>query len=111
MDNILNKIIKNLQKIDPRKVFLFGSYANGSFHEESDIDLVVILDTDIVPATYDQKLDLKVQVRESIYELSRDVDIDLVVYTHGEFEILRQKGTSFYNEIITNGKMLYEKAV
>ena len=28
---------------DCKQVFLFGSYANGTYHEESDIDIAVIL--------------------------------------------------------------------
>ena len=30
--------------------------------------------------------------------------------TKGEFEIIKQHKTSFYNEIIETGKLLYEKA-
>lgn len=64
---------------------------------------------DSIPDTYDQKLELKVQVRESIYDLSRKVPIDLVVYTNGEYEMIKKMKTSFFNEISNNGKILYEK--
>lgn len=30
-------------KFDPARVILFGSYARGNYHEESDIDIAVIL--------------------------------------------------------------------
>jgi hypothetical protein len=36
--------------------------------------------------------------------------IDLVVYTYGEFEVLQNRKTSFYNEIMGSGKIIYEKA-
>lgn len=110
MEDILNKIVHNLQKVNPLKIILFGSYAKGDFNEESDIDLVVILDTETIPDTYDHKLELKVQVRDSIYELSRQMAIDLVVYTNGEFEFLKKQKTSFYNEIMDTGRIIYEKA-
>ncbi len=110
IDLFLNKIIKKLQIINPSKIILFGSYAKGEFDEGSDIDLVVILNTDKVPETYDKKLEIKVQVRDSIYELSRQIAIDLVVYTKGEFKLLKNLETSFYNEIINTGKVIYEKA-
>ena len=110
MEELLNKIIQNLLLVNPSKIILFGSYARNEFDEESDVDLVVILDTKIIPETYDHKLKLKVQVRDSIYELSRQIPIDLIVYTNGEFEILEKQKTSFYNELMETGKILYEKA-
>jgi uncharacterized protein len=110
MQNYLNEIIHNLLIVNPLKVILFGSYATYKFNKESDIDLVVILDTENIPETYDQKLELKVQVRDSIYELSRKIPIDLIVYTNGEFEVLKKLQTSFFNEIMDTGKILYEKA-
>ena len=110
IDFILNKVIQNLQIVNPSKVILFGSYAKGVFDEESDLDLVVILNTEMIPETYDKKLEIKVQVRDSIYELSRQIAIDLVVYTKGEFKMLKDLQTSFYNEIMNTGKVIYEKA-
>ena len=64
----------------------------------------------MIPETYDKKLEIKVQVRDSIYELSRQMTIDLVVYTKAEFKLLEDLRTSFYNEIIDTGKVIYEKA-
>ncbi len=110
MEKLLNKIISNLLTVNPLKIILFGSYANSLFDKESDVDIVVILDTQIIPNTYDQKLELKVQVRDSIYDLSRQIPIDLIVYTNGEFEVLKKQRTSFYNEIMDTGKIIYEKA-
>jgi len=110
MDEIIKEIIENLQKIKPLKIILFGSYAKDRYDEESDIDLIVILDTDIIPKNYNQKLDLKVEVRDCIYDLSRKIPIDLVVYTNGEFELIKKNRTSFYNEIENTGKIIYEKA-
>ncbi len=111
MESFFDKIVCNLQVVNPLQIILFGSYAKGRVDEESDIDLVVILDLDLIPKTYDQKLALKVQVRESIYELSRQKPIDLTIYTRGEFEHLKKNRTSFYNEIMDTGKLLYEKAI
>lgn len=44
LDRILNIIIENF---NPEKVILFGSMANGNFNESSDIDLVVIMPTNL----------------------------------------------------------------
>ncbi len=109
MDALIKKLIHNLKIVNPNKIILLGSHARGDFDDDSDIDLVVILDIDRIPESYDKKLDLKIKVRDSIYELSRQMPIDLIVYTNGEFEQLRKQQTSFYNEIIDTGKLIYEK--
>lgn len=42
--NIARKyILKVKNNLDCRQVFLFGSYAKGTNHEESDIDIAVVL--------------------------------------------------------------------
>ncbi|MFH1417687.1 MAG: nucleotidyltransferase domain-containing protein, partial [Planctomycetota bacterium] len=41
----LDRIVTRLRTLDPERVILFGSFARGDFHEGSDIDLMVILNT------------------------------------------------------------------
>ena len=105
------EIIKILNQIKPYKIILFGSYANGIFSEDSDIDLIVVLDSSEIAKNYDEKMKNKLLVRRHLYELSKKVSIDLVVYTKSEFEIISNNENSFYNEIKSTGKILYEKAI
>ncbi|MFW5803162.1 MAG: nucleotidyltransferase family protein, partial [Verrucomicrobiota bacterium] len=35
-----------IEKFEPEKIILFGSYANGTPDEDSDVDLIVVKDTD-----------------------------------------------------------------
>jgi hypothetical protein len=70
----------------------------------------VILDSPDIAKNYDEKMKNKLLVRRKIYELSREVPIDLVVYTKGEYHIISESKSSFYNEIEKQGKILYEKA-
>jgi predicted nucleotidyltransferase len=44
IDEILNELTICLKASSPYKIILFGSYANGEATEDSDIDLMVILD-------------------------------------------------------------------
>ena len=40
----IEKLVNTVVEIEhPQKVVLFGSYANGKAHDESDVDLLVIL--------------------------------------------------------------------
>lgn len=105
----ISEIIKNLKQINPVKIILFGSYANGRFTKDSDIDLIVILDSSEIAKNYEEKMKNKLMVRRSIYELSKKVAIDLIVYTKAEYEIISSNENSFYNEIKNTGKILYEK--
>ena len=45
LNNIKELIIQNIPIVTD--VILFGSYANGSAHEMSDIDILILLDKDI----------------------------------------------------------------
>jgi predicted nucleotidyltransferase len=103
------EIISNIRQINPYKIILFGSYASGITSEDSDLDLVVVLDSPEITKNYEEKMKNKLMVRRNIYELSKKVPIDLVVYTKGEYEIISKSGSSFYNEIKDTGKVLYEK--
>lgn len=110
MNEIFTEIIKNLQNIDIKSVILFGSYAKNENTEESDIDLIVVLDSEEISKTYEQRMDKKLLVRNCIYEQSRKQAIDIIVYTKAEFDLIKNNKTSFYNEIKETGKVLYEKA-
>jgi predicted nucleotidyltransferase len=105
----LPEIIRNIRQINPYRIILFGSYAGGVFSEDSDLDLLVILDSPEIAKNYDEKMRNRLRVRRKIYEVSRKVPVDLVVYTKGEYDIISESGNSFYNEIKNTGKVLYEK--
>ncbi len=106
----LAEIVKNISKIDPYRIVLFGSYANENFSENSDLDLLIVLNSPDVAKNYEEKMRNKLLVRRLIYGLSKQIPVDLVVYTKGELDILSENNISFFNEIRTKGKVLYEKA-
>ena len=49
---VLDHLVQSLKSSNPCKIILFGSYAKGNPNENSDIDLLVILDNDRVAQTY-----------------------------------------------------------
>jgi uncharacterized protein len=107
----LPEIVENIRQIDPHKIILFGSSVEGVLREDSDLDLVVILDSSEITKGYNERMKNRLLVRRAIYELSKKVPVDLVVYTKKEYDIISKSGGSFFNEIETTGKVLYEKAV
>ncbi len=94
---IVHKIVKNFK---PKKVILFGSYANGIPTEESDIDLLIIKDSDLPSHLQNRK------VRKILSGFK--VPIDVIVKPSKEFETYKDIiGTIMYpaNKF---GKVVYE---
>ena len=109
-DIYLEEIKEKLRKIDPYKIIIFGSMANGEYDEESDIDLLVILDSEHVSQNYEEKMENKMLVRDALGDISSKIPIDLLVYTKREYEIIMNNKNSFFKEISNKGRALYEKA-
>ena len=108
--NILDSIVSRLIQLEPYKIVLFGSRAVGQTEPDSDIDLLVVLDSEAVSRTYQQKMEKRLSVRNRILEFSNAVAVDLVVYTKAEYRILEEANASFLKEIHNTGKTLYEKS-
>jgi predicted nucleotidyltransferase len=106
----LEEIKSRLEEIEPYKIILFGSVAMGNSDEESDIDLIVVLDSEKISQNYEEKMYNKMLVRKAIRDISAEIPIDLLVYTKKEFEIIMNNKNSFFKEIELQGKVLYEKA-
>jgi predicted nucleotidyltransferase len=107
--DVISKIIQCLMGLNVYKIILFGSYANGTATENSDIDLAVILDTEEFAKTCDERLDRKRPINKSIREIRKDYAMDIIVYSRGEFEYLDKKESDFVREIKNTGKEIYAK--
>ena len=92
-----DQIIKHYQ---PEKIILFGSAARGKTRQWSDLDIVVIKDTP--KRFYDRIGDVSRLVKHT-------VPMDFIVYTPEEFNRMAKSSYFVRDEIITKGKILYEK--
>jgi predicted nucleotidyltransferase len=110
IDAILNDLITSLKKSNPYKIILFGSFAAGTENENSDIDLMVILDNNDVSKTYQQRMAKKLFIRKLVREINYKVALDILVYSRAELKIIKEHGNYFIDEIEKTGKILYEKA-
>ncbi len=84
----------------PDKVILFGSFAYGTPHEGSDVDLLVIM-----PAASQGA-----QATRICMALWAPFAMDLIVRTPETMKWRLAEGDSFLREIVSKGKVLYEKA-
>lgn len=107
-DTYLPLIVEKLKAIQPYKVILFGSYAYGAPTKDSDIDLLVVLDVEKMPESFQENMDNKLLVRNTLRELNTKVSIDLIVHTKPMYKKFNELGSMFSREILQKGKILYE---
>ena len=110
INTILDNLVFLLKTSNPYKIILFGSYANGSQNENSDIDLMVVLDNNHVAKTYQERLDKRTYIRNLVLEINRKIPLDILVYSKEELNRMKQYGNYLIDEIEKTGKVIYEKA-
>jgi len=109
INTILDNLVFSLKPLNPFRVVLFGSYANGHPSKNSDVDIMVILDNHHVSKTYEERLNKKVFVRNLLLEINRKVPLDILVYSKEELNIVKKNGNFLIDEIEKTGKIIYEK--
>jgi predicted nucleotidyltransferase len=109
IDSYLHDAVDLLKDQNTQKIILFGSLSKNQNSEYSDIDLLIILDIDKIPQTFEEKMEMKLEIRKTLRHINKKVAIDLLVYTKNEYKIMQNEKSSFYEEIIKTGKVLYEK--
>jgi len=101
LENELERFVRLLiEEEEPDLILLYGSLVSGKIHESSDIDLVVVQDSDqpFLVRTW--------QIRKM---LRPQVGADILCYTPGEFSHLFHNRLFFRQEIVEKGKVLYER--
>ncbi len=98
ISEILNKIVTFYQ---PDKVLLFGSYATDKATGDSDLDLIIVKETD------KPKHKRGREIRKFLY--GSMIPIDLKIYTPQEFEAGIISDYTFLNSVIDNCITLYER--
>lgn len=86
---------------NPEKIILFGSYAWGLPDEDSDIDLLIIRDTEEKPH------DRIVNAARIVSPLRKGYSVDIFVITPEELKSRLEIGDQFLQEIISQGEALH----
>lgn len=95
VESIVEQIAKTYQ---PQKIILFGSYARGTQSHDSDIDLLIVKDT---------QEDFLTRIRSVRKSLLCPLPLDILVYTTDEINKLKDRW--FINDIINEGVVVYER--
>ena len=98
----INAVARRIaEKFDPEQIVLFGSYAYGKPHPYSDVDLLVVMKT-------------QARARVKQLEIARALSphqfgMDILVRSPQQLKERLAMGDYFLREILTKGKILYER--
>ncbi len=96
----IEEIVSSLREYDPERIILFGSHARRDADEYSDLDLVIIKETE------ERFLDRL----KRVYEIMQpDFALDILVYTPGEFAHMLEEGNPFLERVLEEGIVIYER--
>lgn len=96
---ITDRIVKRYK---PEKIILFGSYAWGKPAEDSDVDLF------IVKKSGKRRIDRGRELRKILFGNDFPA-MDILIYTPKEVEKRLSMGDFFIKEILSKGKVFYDK--
>ena len=96
LEDISGRLIKYY---DPERIILFGSYGEKSLKNGSDIDLIVIKQTD------KRLIERQIEVERILCD--RLLPLDIIVYTSEEVRFLYSIGSPFIEEVMEKGRVLY----
>lgn len=99
---VLSELVKMLLKdYKPQKIILYGSYAEQNSSEDSDLDLLIIKNTESSP------LERWMEVKKILREISKRYPVSPLVYTEKEIEARLAIKDYFINDILEKGQVLY----
>jgi len=90
-------------------VILFGSYVYEEPSKDSDIDLIVVTDDDIMPSNFDEKMQIYLNVSNALTDIRRNILIDLIMHTKPMHKRFIELNSMFYREIAEKGIVLNER--
>lgn len=103
-DNIKELAQCFVRQLNPLKIFLFGSFADGTYTDESDYDFYIVIDDgrDVGIASDQAYKSIRLIQRRSV---------DIVVGTSSRFDMISQTSGSMQIESVVGKKgiLLYEK--
>jgi len=90
-----------VQTLHPEKIVLFGSYADGTPTSDSDVDLLVVMETTASPV--ERYLTVSRLLRP------RPFPVDILVKRPDEIQSALGAGDFFIREVLSRGQVLYER--
>lgn len=100
LEEVKNRLVATY---NPIAIYLFGSYVWGAPTEDSDLDLLIVIDKS------DEKSYARVRPgQRALYDLC--IAKDLIIYTKDEFDRISNNVTTLGYKIKREGKVIYARA-
>jgi predicted nucleotidyltransferase len=93
----IQRVVRGYQ---PERIVLFGSFARGDFHEDSDVDLLIVKDTTESPLR---------RMGAVLDNCEGDIAVEALICTPAEFESMLRRGSSFLRQALAEGRTVYER--
>ena len=100
LENLKKQIINNFRSFNPEKIILFGSMVSDNWDEESDVDIIIVYNT--------EKSFLN-RLKELYEKWSIPKAVDILAYTPSEF-VEMASSNYFVQDALKNGEMIYERS-
>jgi predicted nucleotidyltransferase len=99
----IEKVIDTIKvKVNPNQIYLFGSYAYGNATDKSDLDVLVVDDSNR------NKNGIALEISKALFP--RNFGLDVIVASSAEIKKKQQKKMGFWLAITTKGKKVYERS-
>lgn len=94
-------VLQIAEQFHPERIILFGSYAYGTPRPDSDVDLLVVMDTPL------GEIEQEIAIWKVI---NKNFALDLLVYKPDVLMERLELGDFFLREIMQRGRLMYEQA-
>ncbi len=100
IEEVKNRLIK---VYNPLQIYLFGSYAWGTPNEDSDLDLLIVIDV-----SDEQRHKRSKPGFEALWGLC--ISKDLMVYTKHELDEYAANPNTLVSKVLKDGKVIYVRS-
>ena len=95
---LVEDIVSRLSAYEPLHVILFGSVARNESDELSDVDLVIVKETEE---------DFFSRIRRVLQILNLKTGIDVLVYTPDELQRMKEQGNALIETVLEEGIVVH----
>ncbi len=99
---IIQVIQTIINDFEPEKIILFGSYATRKQSKDSDLDLLVIMETTLAPAERQRMISRRLYPRK--------IPLDIIVKTPGEVRAAEKRVDPFMHAVLSEGMVVYARS-